>query len=859
MILKKLPLASTIVLFLALASAPHADDFIQQSIPGRWINPLLPEDLPDLEYPTYFKDLDKAKLEAFTGRYKKSLLSLRKAKDGDPLTVALIKATSLSALGKPDDALKALSDPKVIDKPDAHVLRARIVANQGKLTEAIDLLKKVATQHKQAADKHAVAAHFYLGQFLEQTGEMEAARQAYAYFEAYPDKLHAQEFEDAEELTLIGRGIDRWATLNSIYKDRVGLHNQVLEMTFGAVMTRIDRDYWPAKVASAEFHIARDDPKTASALLADVLSTNPNDARTLKLMGTLALDQLNFDMADKCVAGIRAVDPDAIDAGILETRNWLQQRRPKDATRTINTVLAKQPKNIEAMGLLAACYALQLQDEKTAEVLRKVDEIDPGNATAYFEVAEQLGSMRQYPRAEKMYKVVMERAPWWTAALNGLAVLYTQSGDEEEAFRTLERARLLDPFNFSTTNYLRLLDDLRNFARKETDHFIVFYDAKADPLIPEYFAEYLESIYKEVTGHFKHEPAVKTYIEVFPTQDAFAVRTHGMPELAATGASTGRVIALVSPRKGKNTQGTFDWATVLKHEFVHTVTLSQTELRIAHWMTEGLATYMERQPIRREWGPMLYNAVKGKKLFTLEELTFAFWRPKKPSDRMMAYAQSYWVCKYIEETFGHEKMLALLEEFRKGAGQDDAFPKILGKKVPDFEKDFGAWTEKEIASWGYDEETGKKVAELVKQGEAMIKARQFEQAIDIWNKAAKLRPLDVLPHQRLAGLYLNKEINQPEKAIPHLERVHRVELTDNRFAKRVARLYRDQNKLDKALEYALQGVYIDPYDMDAHELLGQLYEKTGNPAGAAKEKKAIATLEDWSKTDKDADRATNPG
>jgi tetratricopeptide (TPR) repeat protein len=256
---------------------------------------------------------------------------------------------------------------------------------------------------------------------------------------------------------------------------------------------------------------------------------------------------------------------------------------------------------------------------------------------------------------------------------------------------------------------------------------------------------------------------------------------------------------------------------------------------------------------------MLWNAVKNKKLFTLEELTFAFWRPKRPSDRMMAYAQSYWVCKYIEETFGHDKMLALLEEFRKGAGQDDAFPKVLGKKLPEFEKDFFAWTEKEIAAWGYDEETGKKFAELVKQGEAMIKARQFQQAIDIWDKAAKLRPLDVLPHQRLAGLYINKEINQPEKAIWHLERVHRVELSDNRFAKRVARLYRDRNNLPKAVEYGLQGVYIDPYDTDAHELLAELYEKSGNAAGAAREKKAIATLEEWGKGGADADRATNPG
>jgi tetratricopeptide (TPR) repeat protein len=837
-----------VVGLLAVVSAAWGDDFVEQSIPGRWMKPLLPEDLDKLDYPAYYKELDKARLESFTGRYKQSLLTLKKAKGVDPLAIALVKGTSLSAIGKKDEAVKALSEPAAVaDRPEAQVLRARILSDQGKYGEASEILKKVADAHRAAQDRHAVAAHYYLGQVRELAGDMEGAREAYDYFSAYPDKLHAQDFEDAEELTLIGRGMDRWATMNGVYKERVALHNVIMEQTFGAVYLRVDREYWPARLASAEFHIARDDPQTAKALLAQALDINPNDIRALELRGILALDQLDFDTADRCVGAIRSVDPEAIEASVLETRNWLQQRRPKDAMRTIQTVLDRQPKNLEAMGLLAASYALQLQDEKTAEVLKNVEKIDPDNATAYFEVAEQLGSMRQYPRAERMYKVVIERAPWWTAALNGLAVLYTQSGDEEEAYRTLERARLLDPFNFQTTNYLRLLDDLRSFARKETAHFIVFYDAKADPLIPEYFADYLESIYKDVTGHFKHEPAVKTYIEVFPTQDAFAVRTHGLPWIAATGASTGRVIALVSPRKGRNTQGTFDWATVLKHEFTHTVTLSQTELRIAHWMTEGLATSMERQPIRREWGPMLWNAVKNKKLFTLEELTFAFWRPKKPSDRMLAYAESYWVCKYIEETFGHERMLALLEEFRKGASTNDAFPKILGTKVPAFEKDFYAWTEKQIATWGYDEETGKKFEELAKQGESLIKARQYEEAIGVWEKAAKLRPLDVLPQQRLAGLYLTKDINQPEKATAYLERLHKVELMDNRWAKRLARLYRDQQKMDKAVEFGMQAVYIDPYDQDAHELLGELYEKKGDAAGAERERKAVAVLEEWGK------------
>jgi len=841
---------------LLSASPSWADDFLRETIPGKWINPLVPEALEKLEYPAYFKDFDKARMEAQTGRYKLSLLTLAKVKPGEaePAQMALVKATSLAAIGRKTQAVEALSAAGASENAACMVLKARILADLTRYDEAVKTLDEVI-----AKDKESVPAHYYLGEINEKRGRMEEAKKAYGFFEAWVDKLHAQELDNAEQLTLIGRGIDRWATINQIYKDRVGLHQQMLDKTFTAA-SRADREYWPANLAAAEYFITRDDQKTAAGMLKRVLERNPNEIRSLYVMGTLSLDQFNFDGAEKAIDSIRKVDAEAVEADVLETRNLLQQRRPKDAHRVISRVVNRQPKNVEAMGLLAAVYALQLKEKETNDVLAKVEALDPRNATAYFEVAEQLSAMRQYPRAAAKYRVAIDRAPWWTHARNGLALLYTQSGDEEDAYRELEQARLLDPFNYSTTNYIRLLDDFRSYARKETAHFEVVYDAKLDPLIPEYFAEYLESIYKEVTGNFKHEPTQKTLIEVFPTHDAFSVRTTGSPWIGTVGASTGRVIAMVSPRKGKNTMGPYNWAQVLRHEFTHTVTLSATDNRIAHWMTEGLAVYEERVPLRWEWVPMLHNAVKKKQLFTMDNLTWGFVRPKKPSDRQLAYAQSYWICKYIEEAFGHDKMLGMLAEFRKGEEQQDVFPRILGKSLSQFQKDFFDWTEKEVSTWGYDEATSAKNKKLVGDGEALIKARKYPEALKIFLEIVQLRPMDPLPHQRLAGLYLTKEINKPEKAVEHLERLHKVELKDNRWAKRIARAYRDMAKLDKAVEYGMQAVYIDPYDADAHELLAELYEKTGNTAGAARERQSLKILEDYGKSgSKEAERATTPG
>ena len=836
-----------IVIASVYVHAPaRAQDLVRQTAPFKWLDPVLPEDLPELNYPAYANDLDKAKLEAFTGRYKRSLFTLLKVKDADPVELALVKGTSLSAIGRREEAVEALSSPQVKDDPRVQVMRATVLAELGQTAEAIELLGANLEAHPQS-----LAGRYQLGVVYELAGDLEKARDAYGWFVAEPQNFlekwqrdRERAFDNAADVTTIGRAIDRWATLSGSYQKLPELHDALLNV-FVRAYDVIDRAHWPARVASAEFYLSHDNDYQAKLELAAALKANPNDVRSLALVGRIALAEFDFDRADAATDAIRKVDADAVEANLLEARNMLQQRRPHDAAKPIEQVLSKQPDHLEALGLQAAVYALQLRDDKTADVLKRVEKLDPDNASAYLEVAEQLAAMRQYPRSAQMYKVAVERAPWWTAARNGLGLLYTQSGDEDEAKKVLDAAFVLDPFNLRTLNYLRLLDDLSKFARKETEHFVVMYDATYDPLIPEYFADYLESIHPDLAKTFAHEPAVKTYIEVFPTHDAFSVRTTGSPWIGTVGASTGRVIALVSPRRGEATMGAFNWAQVLRHEYAHTVTLSATDNRIPHWMTEGLAVLVEDAPLRWEWVPMLYNAVTKDELFTMDSLTWGFVRPKKPTDRSLAYAQSFWICRYIQETWGHDALLRMLEEFKLGASEEDVFQKVLGKGRTEFTSDFFAWADREVSTWGYDEETSKKYKTLRERGEGLIKSRQHAEALKVWQEIAQIRPVDALPHQRLAGLYLAKEINQPEKAIEQLKALHAVELNDNRYAKRIARLYRDTNKLQEAAHFALQAVYVDPYDLDAHKLLAEVYEKSGEARGLQRERRVIPVLEKW--------------
>ncbi len=304
--------------------------------------------------------------------------------------------------------------------------------------------------------------------------------------------------------------------------------------------------------------------------------------------------------------------------------------------------------------------------------------------------------------------------------------------------------------------------------------------------------------------------------------------------------------------------GPFNWSQVLRHEYTHTITLGETDNRIQHWMTEGLAVSQERAPMRWEWVPMLYNAVKKHELFPLDKLTWGFVRPKRPIDRQLAYAESYWICKYVEDTYGHEAILRMLEDFRKAERQEEAFPKETGRSMDQFQTEFYAWCEQQISKWGYDETTSKQYAVFRDQAEALMQARQYAEAAKVWEKIAAIRPVDALPHQRLAGIYLTKDCRNNDKAIEHLSVLAKVDIKDNRYDKRIARLYRDIGKMDDAAKWALEGVYIDPYDMSAHELLAEIDEKNNNVAGVEREKRVIGELNQLKAAQENGEKPTAP-
>jgi predicted Zn-dependent protease len=196
----------------AAAGAAWSQELTREAFPGRWVEEMAPEKLPDLKHPAHYNDLDKARAEVFRGRYRRALITLEKAQ-GKPADIAVVKAQALAATGRRAEAIDALSAADVADQPPVQVQKARILSEMGRWDEAISLLRTHLEKNKES-----VAGHYYLGSISEKVGDTETARQAYDWiYKTYYERWQGQgarDFEDAEEVTLMGKAFDRWAQLN---------------------------------------------------------------------------------------------------------------------------------------------------------------------------------------------------------------------------------------------------------------------------------------------------------------------------------------------------------------------------------------------------------------------------------------------------------------------------------------------------------------------------------------------------------------------------------------------------------------------------------------------------------------------
>jgi len=594
-------------------------------------------------------DLTTATRRAEAARIAWSLLDPVFEDDALP---ALLRAERFVLLGEVDEALALLSNDF---SPPACRLRAEALEWSGRFTEADEALEPVTA--------------------LQATGALTSA----------------------VDLTEAARCLAMRARLRG---EPASQYNAILQIA-GRVHQQIDRLYWPAKLVEAQLLFEKDNPREAATALLEVLSLNPRCADAWMLLAQIHLDSYNFAGVESIVQELDGLSEDHILARLVLTQLDLVQGLPDVAAHRLDLLLGSMPRHRLALALRAAVEAVRFDEDGLHLALMDFEDISGRHPLAWYTAGVYLSRNRQYGFAAEILQGAIDRQPNWPAPRIELGLMYLQSGQDKEALTQLRRACALDPFNVRAAFSLHLLEDLARYETAASEHFIIRFDPEsADRALAMEMLEPLEAMHREICTALQHVPDRPTQIELMPNHSRFAVRITGMPQVHTIAASTGPVIAMEAPRVGPDHFGSYNWLRVLRHEYVHTITLSRTRNRIPHWLTEAAAVWLEDAPRDYSTCTMLAQAWHQDDLFTLDEINWAFVRPQRPNDRSLAYAQGHWMIEFLVERYGHAAMLRLLDEYAQGFREDLAIPGALGVSRGAFFDQFVEWAGGQVEQWG---------------------------------------------------------------------------------------------------------------------------------------------------------------
>ncbi len=681
-----------------------------------------------------------------------------------------------------------------------------------------------------------------------------------------PEKLYS-----AENYTAAAEAIVLLARLEGRPAADFHLANELL----GRAREEADPLYWPAYVAEAQLLFEHGNPSQAIEAVSQALALNPNASEAWYLLGTMMTRFFNFEAANRAAEKLYAINPHHPLGDALSAQIALRQKDVPAARLAVDRGLERYPEHRLMLALDAAVCAMAYDEGETAATLLRFDALAPGNPLAVFHVGRALADARQYALAEPYLQEAIARQPGWSQPQLELGQLYMQWGDLERAATQLQAAASLDPFHKDITNTLQLAQEMLGYETIETERFIVRYRAGIDEVLARDMARRLEAMADIFVERFGHTPAVRTQVDLMPDDEHFAVRVTGMPDIWTIAACTGDVIAMTPPRPGpKRAFGTFDWLNVMRHEYTHTVNLGQTHNRVPHWFTEGCAVNMETTGRRWSQVQLLAECYNNDKLFAFDELNWGFIRPTEDYHRSLAYAQSAWMMAYIEEAFGWDKAVTLLNHFAQGVGDREAMRNTFGMPVDEFMSGFLEWAGLQVVAWGMSEYGKPMVADpqLTQLLEwlsvrdlddpelaALIEAYKAKpdvlravaaRAVNGDDPAAAVaaltayrdaRPADPWTHRQLTRLAILD--GRAADAVESMAYLDRIEGDAPEYAVELARVYRASEDFDKALFFAERAVLREPYNPTFREGAATAAIQAGDWELGAFHIEALALLE----------------
>jgi tetratricopeptide (TPR) repeat protein len=472
--------------------------------------------------------------------------------------------------------------------------------------------------------------------------------------------------------------------------------NEVYQEAVSADATLLD-----AKVRWAELFIEKFNYRDGDDLLAEVQKARTHDLRAA--VGRARIDiasDHDYAKARRRLEAVVKAAPQHVPAHTLLARIDLENELTEAAVSRLTTVSLKlAPRDPEALALLGAAHAIRDDTKSFHRTEKRALALNPGFASFYTTVSEHLSRVHRYKEAAGLDRKALALNPrHWRAYVN-LGIGLSRLGDDEGAQRVLNQAFDGDPFDVRTFNLLDQFYDgpIREYEWLEVAPMRVRVHREERAVLARYVPALLQEAYAHLSLKYGLTPTLPVHVEIYRDPQLFAVKSVGLPGLAAHGICFGHVITSRSPNTGD-----FNWAEVLWHELSHVFHIQLSHSRVPRWFTEGLAVYEAtegRPEWQREMDETLLAYRSADRLRGVADFNLAFTRARSMQDMLVAYYHAYRMAEFIATTYGAQRMKRMLVLWGDKHVTAEVFKRGLGvKDLAAFDARFFVWLDSKLAS-----------------------------------------------------------------------------------------------------------------------------------------------------------------
>ncbi len=634
------------------------------------------------------------------GKYAEAQEAFEGLKADHPVEAAVGVAHCQISQGQLTEARETIAAARKQSPDDTALvgLLAQLNVDAGKYTVADELIAAVL---KTKPDD--LLARWLQAERLRMTGKLDEADKAYHWFVDY---YNDHELTSADELRLVGLAAAQYARWNKLSDQFTFLVNDLYPDTL-----QQSPGYWQAHYEAGRLFAEKYNEPEARRELQAALKLNPNAAEVYAAVAELSLQKYDLDEALRAAERALELNPQLLEGKLALADVHVANLSFVEALETLESARPLNPVSEPLLGRLAGVYAIvdalpssgpkEKEDSRFTRLLAEVAERNPHCGEFYLAIGATFDLARRYPLAARYYREAVERLPRSPAGYSVLGMTYMRLGEEVEAKRWLDESFDRDPFNVRVSNTLKVLEVLENYAVVETEHFVLKFDRIADELLVRYAARYLEEhVYPELCKHLQYTPQGKSLFEIFNRAKNtrghgwFSARMVGLPSIGTVGACAGKMVALASPN---DMPQKYNWARVLKHEFVHVLNLQQTDFCIPHWYTEALAVESEGGTRPPSWDAMLARRVPKGQTFNLDTINLGFVRPKSGEDWQMAYCQAQLYAQYMLATNGPDALAKMLAAYADHLSTREALKRCFGVEQEKFEEGYRDHVKKLVA------------------------------------------------------------------------------------------------------------------------------------------------------------------